>query len=235
MNLVIGEGEIGKAVFGILHYQHVDVKSYDITYSEKPTDKYIDVLHICFPYSDKFVEYVKEYINDFKPLHVIIWSTLPIGTTKQIKGAVHSPVTGKHPKLGRSIKDSVRWIGANDEVEGQFFDEFFKSLYMSTKVIDNSDYTEALKLLCTTEYGINIEFARYKKQVADGIGMDFKLTKEWNQDYNKLYHNLDMQWAQKYVLDAPEGPKGGHCVTPNARLLDKQFPSMFTKVVGEIE
>lgn len=233
-SLIIGLGEIGKAVQEVIG-NYDEVSTYDINLPEESISSDIDILHICFPYSEEFVQFVKEYVALFKPWHIVVWATVPIGTTKQIKGAIHSPVEGRHPELARSIKDMSRWIGANNKTEGEFFSGYFIRMYIHTRVVESSDFTEALKLLSTTEYGVNIEFARYKKQVAAGIGMDFDLTKEWNRDYNKLYHNLGMDWAQKYVLDAPVGTKGGHCVTPNAKLLYEQFPDELVKIVGEMQ
>lgn len=228
-NLIIGYGEIGKAVGAVIgEHDWVDLTA------SLSIGKY-DIIHICFPYTSYFVEHVMGYAQDWKPKHVIIWSTVPIGTTKQIGGAVHSPVEGKHPDLALSIQTMERWVGCNEKVEGRFFANYFRDLGLRTKLVESSDFTEALKLLSTTEYGINIEFARYKKRVADKLGMDYELTKEWNREYNRLYHTLGMERRfQKFVLDAPEGPKGGHCVVPNARLLDEQFPSDLTKIVGEL-
>lgn len=234
-SIVIGNGQIGKAVTEVIN-QMDEVVVFDSKHgNEPPIMQGIDIIHICFPYKEaEFLDEVQAYIVKYKPMHVIIWSTVPIGTTKHIRGAVHSPVEGRHPKLAQSIKSMVRWIGANDVGEGTFFVDYFKKMYLNVKLVSSSGYTEALKLLSTTEYGVNIEFARYKKVVADDIGMPFELTKEWNRDYNKLYHNLDMDWAHKYVLDAPHGHKGGHCVTPNARLLNSQYPDDLVKIVGEL-
>ena len=235
-SLIIGQGEIGKAVKEVLG-GHDKVSTYDSAQDNSFTfDVDTDILHICFPYSNEFIDQVKYYIKESKPWHVVIWSTVPIGTTGMIRGAVHSPVEGRHPNLARSIKDSTRWIGTENEDEGKFFEAYFKSLMLNPRLVPDSLFTEALKLLSTTEYGVNIEFARYKQRIADSIGMDYNLAKEWNRDYNKLYRNLGAsEKFQKYVLDAPLGPKGGHCVTPNARILFEQFPDELVKIVGEIE
>jgi hypothetical protein len=228
-NIVIGYGEIGKAVGQVLgEHSWLDIDA------GPPTGVY-EVMHICLPYSENFVEIVKSYVNKYKAEHIIIWATVPIGTTKEIPKAVHSPVEGKHPELATSIRIMPRWIGYNDKVEGNFFAEFFYSLNLNVRRVPGSDFTEALKLLSTTEYGINIEFARYKKHVADSLEMDYDLMKDWNSDYNDLYRDLNMTQYKKYILDAPEGKKGGHCVTPNSLLLHEQYPSDFTRIVGEIE
>src|SRR5438105_11893023 len=50
------------------------------------------------------------YITIWQPEHIAIWSTLPIGTTRQVSDkAVHTPVTGKHPNLADSIRRMRRW------------------------------------------------------------------------------------------------------------------------------
>lgn len=235
-SLIIGYGQIGKAVAEVI--SEVDeVTAYDGKYSNEPLIlSNINIIHICFPCKEEktFRDSVTYFTTKYRPQHVVIWATVPIGTTKKMHKVVHSPVEGRHPHLFTSIKSMTRWIGANDISEGEFFDSYFKKLYLKTRVVTDSNFTEALKLLSTTEYGVNIEFARYKKRVADELHMDYKLTKEWNQDYNKLYHNLGMDWAQKFILDAPIGPKGGHCVTPNALLLQEQFPDDLVKIVGEL-
>lgn len=230
-SIIIGYGEIGKAVHEVIGDTLV------VDRDLKPDIKgvRIDIMHVCMPYSEKFVSDVLAYEIKYKPKHIIIYSTVAIGTTKFIKKAVHSPVEGKHPHLAQSMRDMKRWIGANSKTEGNFFAAYFRHLNIVPRIVNSSNYTEALKLLSTTEYGVNIEFARYKKQVADSIGMKFGLTKKWNKDYNKLYHNLGMDWAQKYILDAPVGPKGGHCVTPNAKILYQHYPDELVKIVGELE
>lgn len=235
ISLVVGKGQIGSAVTEVIKRSD-KVYTFDLKDQEMPKVKNIDILHVCFPCDDqdKFVEYVNQYIETYKPMHVVIWATVPIGTTKLIRGAVHSPVEGVHPKLSLSIKAMVRWIGANDIGEADFFVRYFRALYLIPRKVDSSDFTEALKLLSTTEYGVNIEFARYKRQVADKLDMPYELTKLWNEDYNRLYRNIGIDWAKKYVLDAPEGSKGGHCVTPNARILQGQFPDKLVEIVGEL-
>ena len=232
-SLIVGFGEIGKAVAEVIVGSD-RVDTYDKTDDDLVFSTSTDILHICFPYSEEFVEQVKWYIDAVKPWHVIIWSTVPIGTTKQVKGAVHSPIEGVHPRLASSIKQMVRWIGANDD-EGLFFENYFKKLFINTKLVKSSAYTEFLKLRSTAKYGINLVWTDYEAGIAEELGMDFELLKDFDRDYNKLYHNLDMDWVHRYILSPPKGRIGGHCVVPNARLLDEQFPNDLLKMIGEFE
>lgn len=235
-SLIIGRGEIGKAVSQVIGRKDT-VISYDVYDGPPRYIKDVDILHICFPFVDgvDFVSQVKEYIAQFKPMHVIIWSTLPIGTTKLVIGAVHSPVEGVHPNLVESIKKMTRWIGANNPGEGEFFANYFRDLQMAAKVVDSSDYTEFVKIRSTAKYGINLVFTDYEASIAKDIGMDFEILKDYDRDYNKLYHNLRMDWAQRYILDPPGGKIGGHCVVPNAKLLDENYPSELLKMILEMK
>lgn len=222
--LILGFGEIGKAVKEAIC---PDALVFDTSQPDykKINGHNVDVMHICFPYSENFMQYAYEYIDRWQPKHIAIWSTLPIGTTKQIdRKVVHSFIEGRHPKLAKSIRIMPRWVGYNDHIEADFFIDYFESKHLIVRLIENTDATEALKLLSTTEYGHSLVYADYKKRVADAVGFDFELTKQLNRDYNQLYKELDMPQFQKFVLDAPEGRIGGHCIVPNSVLLNNQHP-----------
>lgn len=214
-DLIIGMGEIGKAIHGIFP----DAHTADIM--PMSTIGKARVLHICFPYSEDFIEEVKRYQTMYSPDYTIIYSTVKIGATKQLN-AVHSPVEGRHPDLEMSIRQMVRWIGGSD---GQFFANLFAEVGIKSRLVSDSNFTEFLKLRSTAKYGINLMWADYEKLVADELDMDFDLLKEFDTEYNRLYRELGENWAQRYILDPPEGKIGGHCVVPNAKLLNAQYPN----------
>lgn len=233
-SVIVGFGEIGKAV-----YDAMDESSYIVDLnmqSEDAAPSEVDVLHICFPPSETFVEDVEMYINQFDPSHTIVWASTPIGTCSLIADyVIHSPVEGKHPNLAKSIRTMVRWIGCFDKMERDWANEYFCMKGLDTRPVEKSEYTEALKLLSTSEYGINIVFADYKKWVADTLGMDYELMKEWNHDYNSLYQSLKLPQFQKFILDPPQSKIGGHCVTQNAELLNGQFPHEMLRLIREMK
>jgi hypothetical protein len=231
-DLILGYGQIGQAVQEAVC---PDAHIYDPK-RRNGRGASPDVMHVCFPYSDKFVRQVNDYIIRYEPDYVAIWSTVPIGTTKKIKWkAIHTPIEGKHPKLASSIKLMTRWIGYNDKPTANFFLEYFNQRRIQTRIVKNTNHTEALKLLSTTEYGLNIAFADYKAYVAESLNMDYELTKQWNRDYNQLYKELGLRQFQKFILDAPNGFIGGHCIVPNAKLLGEQFPDDLVSKVIEME
>lgn len=231
-DVIIGYGEIGKAVQKAIS---PDANIYDINRRNFRIGP-VFVMHICFPYSDGFVKQVIDYMTQYEPEYVAIWSTVPIGTCEKINTRViHTPVEGKHPELAKSIKLMTRWIGYNDRESKTFFETYFGVLDIKTKFVPHTSYTEALKLLSTTEYGINLAYADYKKRIADDINMPLKHLKEWNQDYNDLYRELDMPQYQKFILDPPKGQIGGHCIIPNVKLLDKQYPDELLNILKGFE
>lgn len=225
-HLVVGMGEVGSAVLDNLFNKKYDVSTLDKMDEDFVTGKF-DYLHICIPFTEDFVDEVKKYQKKYSPALTIIYSTVKVGTTKQIPHAVHSPMEGKHPRLGHSMKMFPRYIGYNDGMD------LNKALRVwgdkNTKPVNNSNHTEFLKLASTSKYGINIVWAQYMKDVADELGMDYQLVKDWDTDYNLLYKKLRLPQFKKFILDPPENGFGGHCLAENAVLLDEQYNSSLLK------
>jgi hypothetical protein len=82
---------------------------------------------------------------------------------------------------------------------------------------------------------VNLLWADYEKKVMDSLGEDYGALNEFNVDYNRLYSNLGLTWAKRYILTPPDGRIGGHCLVPNAKLLNDQFPDDILKRIIEME
>jgi hypothetical protein len=226
--LLLGYGEVGKAVYENLKDSH-EIDIIDLKFKQKSPLRELDdnqVLLVTIPFTDKFIKTVQEYQDKIKPKATIIFSTVAIGTCRKLN-AVHSPIEGKHPDLTQSFKIHKRWLGGHNQVASQFFWNAGIKLMQVTE----PEHTEFLKLRSTSLYGLNIEFARYSSDVAKKLNMPFELTKNYDEDYNELYEKLGLKQFQRYILDAPQGKIGGHCITPNALILDKQYPSVFLKEI----
>lgn len=220
--ILIGLGEIGKAIqeyYGKFHTIH----TYDIKYGNVIHSylKQYDLMLVAMPYDENFVSVVNKYKETYDVKDTIIFSTVPIGTTSKIENAVHSPIEGKHPNLAESIEYWKVFIGGINKQAERFFGEADKIIF----TLDKPEHTEFLKLQSTTNYGLMIEYARYVKSVCDKIGMDYNFVKLFNIEYNDLYEKLCMDQFKRYILEAPNGKIGGHCVVPNAKILNSQFPN----------
>ncbi|MCD6131922.1 MAG: hypothetical protein J7J61_07465, partial [Candidatus Hydrothermae bacterium] len=70
-SLIIGAGEVGKSLYKVLkNYHKIDIRDKKNQYLNK-----YEILHICFPYSKSFINYVKKYQNIYNPKYTIIHST----------------------------------------------------------------------------------------------------------------------------------------------------------------
>lgn len=216
-NLVIGTGQIGTAISAILNCEGIDI-------NQTPERKTYKYLHICFPYSDKFIEYVEQYQDRFSPDKIIVHSTVPIGTCKKIN-AVHSPVRGVHPDLEEGIRTFTKFFGGEDAYECA---TLFREKGISVHITQNSDDTEALKLWDTTIYGVNILLEKEIYKFCQKNGLDFNLVyTESAKTYNEGYEKLGHPEFKKYILKHMPGEIGGHCILPNIELLESKVVQWF--------
>jgi hypothetical protein len=224
--LLIGMGEIGKAICEVFYKYH-GIKLYDTNGEYDQPEGKFDILLVCIPWQENFVDIVNGYINLHKIKATIVFSTVPIGTTSKIQDAVHAPVEGRHPNLVESIKKWQFFMGGWNEMAYRFFKDSVKA----PVVLDLPEHTEALKLMSTSFYGLMIEYTRYMNEVCKNLGMNFIDVRSYNYAYNVLYNGLGEQRFIRSLLTPPEGNIGGHCVVPNAKLLDAQYPSVFLKEI----
>ena len=230
---ILGFGEIGKAVakfYGSADSPQVKIK--DLNRDDGLKD--IEVLHVCIPWSEKFVQIVKDEIKKTKPGLTIIHSTVAPGATKKIidglpracRGVVHSPVRGIHPYLFKGIKTFVKYIGADNKEAGKLAQKHLESLGIKTKVFFPSVTTEIGKLLDTTYYGLCIAWHGEMKNICDKFGIDLEeAVTDFNKTYNEGYKKLGKLNVSRPVLYPPEKSIGGHCVISNAEILKKYFKS----------
>ena len=223
--LIVGAGEIGKSLASVLK------KEYNVQVIDKDQEAKgkFEIMHICFPYSDKFKQQVVEYYNKYLPLNVVIHSTVPVGTTKAFDrfNFFHSPVRGKHPDLAESLTAFVKYIGTNHMAYGVTIRDYFKKAGLNCLVIMNSDNTEMAKILSTTKYGHDIIFMKEVKRLCNKHDLDFNTVyTHFTETYNSGYDFMSQAEFSKFhrpVLEHEHGPIGGHCVVQNCDLLDDEL------------
>lgn len=233
-SLVIGAGEIGTAIHGVLKSKKKPADIRDV--KEPKEQKSYDILHIAIPYTDKFISSVQGYIEQYNPKLAIVYSSTPIGTCEKISEViVHSPVEGRHPKLKESILVAPRWLGSSDEESLFMALEFWKDVGVVVRPALSSRFTEMLKMRSTAKYGVNLVWTDYEKQLADSVGADWNMVKLFDFDYNYLYEVTGWPQFSRYILDPPEGVIGGHCVVPNAELLNADHPHPMLDMIIEMK
>lgn len=224
---ILGYGEVGQAIAKF--YPKSDLRIRDL--KRKDDFKGIEVLHICLPWNKDFIRITNEAMREAEPRITIIHSTVPVGTTKKIKGmVVHSPIRGIHPHLYKGVKTFVKYIGADSKKAGLSAQKHFGGLGINTKLFIPSATTEALKLWDTTQFGWMIILNKQIKKWCDKKGLDFDaIYLEANKTYNEGYEKLGKKEVVRPFLRHMPGKIGGHCVIPNCHLLDSEIARIILK------
>lgn len=216
-SLIIGNGEVGRALWTIL-VGHYEVQAIDK--EDEPVFIEPEILHICFPYSDKFIDNVKEYQEKYNPLYTVIHSTVPVGTSKKV-GAVHSPIRGIHPELERGIRTFPKFLGGERASEVA---DYFRRCGLRVILTDKAETTEYGKIRELLQYGLLIEFAKETKEQCNKLGIPFhEAYTLFSQTYNEGYKELGHPEFTKPVLQPIMKPIGGHCIRQNAPLHESKF------------
>ncbi len=221
--VVVGQGEIGSALAEYLSITHTVVTT-DIVQSKEYKDvvagaykSYDRVLHICIPFKSdfSFSSAVNGYKDEVKPIVTIIHSTVPVGTSRKL-GAVHSPVSGRHPFIEESLNEFTKFIGGDST---GFVTEYFRKAGFRVYPTENQESTELLKLDCTTWFGVAVEKTRETHELCKKYNVPFELFTIWTADHNRAVKALGQEESVRPNLVNVPGVIGGHCVLPNAAIL----------------
>lgn len=221
--LILGAGEVGKALYEVLEPFN-EIAIFDL--NPPPIDD-IEILHICFPFSDKFVAEVKRYKAKYNPRYLVIHSTVPVGTSTLCE-ATHSPIRGNHAYMADSIRTFVKFVGGRD---ADAVAEHFNRAGLRIQVCRQSETTELAKLLCTTFYGVCIEYAKAAEKKCEVEGVPFaEAWTVWQRTYNEGYDHIGRPEYKRPILAPIQGKVGGHCVLPNCDLFEFPFAELVKSV-----
>lgn len=230
-HLVIGYGEVGKALYEVLNKRpNHQADAMDVTLATPPiTPGRYDAFHACFPFHDyqQFragIAQAREvfgYVSGIVAL--VVHATVPIGTTARLaRGldwplAVHSPVRGVHPQLAEGLRTFPKIVGGpGDALVARWFEE----CGLSTRLCKDAETAEATKLWDTAQYGWQIVLAKEIARWCRDHGVDFdEVYRLANIEYNVGYATLGRRDVARPALRDIPGPIGGHCVMANLRLL----------------
>jgi len=239
---IVGHGEIGESLEKCYLGKDFKIEIVDTKKNINTFTKNIEVLNICIPYTDSFIDTVSSYILKYTPILTIIHSTVIPTTTKQIivktgiQNIVHSPVRGVHPTLYEGLKTFTKVIGGETPEAVQLTKNHYDALKFNYTVYKDSTASELAKILCTTYYGVCIAFHNDVFKLCKQYGVPFdEVSTNWNTNYNEGYQKLGMSNVTRPVLYPPkDGVIGGHCVIPNAKLCKQFFNSLGLDYILEL-
>ena len=87
-----------------------------------------------------------------------------------------------------------------------------------------------MKVLCTTNYGLNIEFTKEAKRLCDQHKIPFEMFTLLNSNYNAGYEKLGYPEYHRCNLVPLMKRIGGHCVIPNYNLVKSKFTEFLKKL-----
>ena len=222
-DLIVGYGEVGQALMEVLKERH----SIEVHDPPKGLEYYAPIneyewMHVCIPYTDTFVETVTSYIKLFRPSHIVIHSTVAVGTTRRIAhdNITYSPVRGIHPNIARYIREFPKWFATTDDEDAVL--SYFQPCGISMRRAPSIESLEWMKLFETTEYGYRIVLWQEIERQAEmpevrGFATKEEVMnamKEWLFEKRKVYDG-----DRGLVPIMFGGSIGGHCVKENWELL----------------
>ncbi|ODS41508.1 MAG: hypothetical protein A7315_05910 [Candidatus Altiarchaeales archaeon WOR_SM1_79] len=215
--IVVGMGQVGSALSHLLKSGGMKVYELDVKWRDILSD--IDVMHICYGYSDEFVDITCGYMDKLDPNLTIVNSTVIPGTIRKIfedtnRPIVFSPVRGQHNSLDKDLMRYTKWIASPKEEHALNAVNHFKTIGIKTLVTDNLENLELIKLLDTTHYGINIFYAQLANRICKEFNVNHKSLREFGKETQEFYGMRP---------DCFPGVIGGKCVMPNIRLLSKIY------------
>jgi len=238
MDLIVGYGEVGRALAEVLRERY-SVEVHDPPKGVEfyaPIEEY-EWMHVCIPYTDSFVETVVSYAETFKPVHVVIHSTVAVGTTRKLiiklfgrANVTYSPVRGIHPDIARYIREFPKWFATTDDVDAVLW--YFQSCGINMRMAPSIEALEWMKLFETTEYGYRIALWQEIERQAEmpqvrGVATKNEVLsamKEWLFEKRKVYDG-----DRGLVPIMFGGSIGGHCVKENWDLLKPLMtPELYT-------
>jgi len=234
--VIIGLGEVGKAIYDIfVESQKFEVYGYDID-SSRTINRYediprpIDVVHIAIPYSTKFIDIVKQYLIDFKPMYAIIHSTVAPTTTRRLYEEVKipiafSPVRGKHPNMKKHLRFWSKWVCSIPKELLDVVIQHLSTVGFKVKPYRGEPETlEVAKLWETVYRAIMIASWQELHRIARRFNADISTVAEFIGEVHEVLHDRPIYFP---------GYIGGHCLIPNTIILNSVYSSKLFEFVLE--
>ena len=237
-DIVVGLGEIGTPILQLLTKARTAV-GYDINpklMNSKEFSKLKDLetsfLHICIPFTNRFVENIKSLYDKFSSDCIVIHSTVSPNTTKKLQRLIPVPIIysatrGVHRRMLYDLKRYTKFYAIEPRAPREkwasvTYSQMMKRCGVKTKKMSNPLTLELAKIICDTSYyGWLINYAQLSNMIAI----------KNNVDYDEMWSFADE--IHKYLGNRPKmfpGFIGGHCVIPNLDLIKEETLNLIKEI-----
>jgi len=235
--LVAGLGEIGEPIFQLIS-KVTTTLGYDKNpkLDKKSSKKFFSLetnfLHICIPFSGKFIQNVLSLNKKYHPKGIVIHSTISPGTTKKLQSKMSIPVIysatrGVQKRMLYDLKRYAKFYALEKNASkakwaSKTYSNLMKKCKVKTKKMSNPKTLELAKIIVDTSYfGWLINYAQISNMIAKKHGVD----------YDEMWSFADE--IHKYLGNRPKmypGLIGGHCVVENLDLINNETLNMIDEI-----
>jgi UDP-N-acetyl-D-mannosaminuronate dehydrogenase len=237
-NVVAGLGEIGSPILKLISKHHVSI-GYDINtelMNQKKFNKLESIdtffLHICIPYSTKFINNVIELCKKFDPIVVVIHSTISPYTTKMLQNKLSIPVIysatrGVHKRMFYDLKRYTKFFAIEKNAPkakwaATKYTQLMRKCGVKTKQMSSPVTLELAKIVVDTSYyGWLINYAQLSNIIAIEHNVNYDEMWSFSDEIQKVLHNRPKMYP---------GYIGGHCVIPNLDLVHNETLDLIKKM-----
>ena len=236
-DVVAGLGEIGRPIL-LLVSKATAVIGYDKNpkLNKKSSKKYssfeTNFLHICIPFTGKFIQNVLALNKKYHPKGIVIHSTISPGTTKKLQDKLSMPVIysatrGVHKRMLYDLKRYTKFYALEKNApKAKWASKTYSNLMtkcgIKTKKMSNPKTLEFAKIIVDTSYyGWLINYAQISNMIAKKHGVD----------YDEMWLFADE--IHKYLGNRPKmypGFIGGYCVVENLDLVNNEKLYMIDEI-----
>jgi UDP-2-acetamido-3-amino-2,3-dideoxy-glucuronate N-acetyltransferase len=237
--LVIGMGEVGQALFNILKATYPDTQSDDKKWETFITLP-IDIVHICIPHTEDFIEIVSDYEARFAPKYLVIHSSVPVGTTAKIAKIAkckvyYSPIRGHHANMEQELRVYVKYIASDSDVTDTV-SKYFEGAGISTEMMSDTMSVELMKLLELYRYGLYIAGAKEQEKICDHFHKLYGIVvTQFEETSNAGLISLGKAQQCQPILWPFKDYVGGHCTVEDMDILLRQVDMPLLKEAYKID
>jgi UDP-N-acetyl-D-mannosaminuronate dehydrogenase len=237
-NMIAGLGEIGMPIMNLISKTSLAI-GYDV--NQKLVDKIkfqkyeknkTSFLHICIPFTEKFIEQILSLVTKFNPEIIVIHSTISPGTTSRLQSnltipVIYSATRGIHRRMIHDLRRYTKFYAIEKNLPkakwaSSSYAKLMKRCGIKTKQMSKPITLELAKIIVDTSYyGWLINYAQLSNMIAI----------ENNVNYDEMWSFADE--IHKYLGNRPKmypGFIGGHCVIPNLNLVHYQTLNLIKKL-----
>ena len=237
-DIVIGLGEIGRPIMGLLSKSKVVVgfdlneKLMDFRKFKKYEHLETSFIHVCIPFTNKFISHVKSLYGKFSPKCIVIHSTITPYTTKKLQSElpipiIYSATRGVHKRMISDMKKYTKFYALEKNAPkkkwaSETYSRLLTKCGIKSKKMSEPITLELAKIVVDTSYyGWLINYAQLSNMIA----------KEHNVNYDEMWSFADE--IHELLGNRPKmfpGYIGGHCVIPNLELINDKTLNLIKEI-----